>query len=1656
MTSLTLCLQKAGKLLSAEDKADILRAARGHRSDGLDALAAGRLALVDQHAKVAELLKAEVARQPGAAKLAPADKPEASLFKRLFDTDNFKKWFGKSKVVDAEGKPLTMYHGTSGSEDGNAYTSFDTYASNYGLMGMGGYFTDNPTVASSYTSKGKGTSPSVYPVHLSIERPIDMDAKANPAEWTKQFDGIAEHHEGGTTNESWYRAAESMLSDHDLPKWEGAEIMQDGLRSMGYDGITHIGGGRVVADGVRHRVYIAFEPEQIKSATGNNGEYSRTDPRMNYSAREDQTDTPSFERWSHGAPVIDLAAAKNHVFKNGESVTVQAYHGSDAEFTEFSAEKSGSGSSGKIGRASLGGGVFYLTTSRPHAELHGEAKTFYVAIQNPLVHDATATIDAWRKDTAEGASYRDAQSFVDGYYDKDAYAALNADDLFADLVRQAKKDGNDGIIIDFGKLKQDKAFELGKVIIALDPKQIRSDNGTDPRINYSVREDQDTGLPMNRDGTVSVYHHTSAGKASEIARTGRLKSAGEPDVYVTTHKQTDTGYGDTAVPLRVDPAKLQLDDEFPDGRKDFRLSVGRPGGSIPVQVGHGDAASLEDVRAQWDAAGIKNAVHESKGTISLSQIVVPASERMSGKGTAAMQTLIDYADRTGQRITLTPDSAFGGSKARLTAFYKGLGFVENKGRNKDFSTSERMIREPAKESAADDPRINYSIASTIGNYAGPGLKLLEAAKTRLSDLIDHGMTDSGAYGMAAPMSAGNQKTRSMAQAYVNAERLATYQWGQMETTLTKNFTEAQRKKMWEAADEQNVLLQQPPGTPNTAPGTVRMYHGGQGVSANGKLWTTSDKSVAEGHAAQPGSGGLHYVDVPESHPLVKPSRPGATVASGHHIDVELPAALAATKERYAEPPTPMTGKGLDRLSPEERSAVEMLHNYGEELLQRAKDVGMFKGEGLPYWTPRMAAMLDANGDYTRLPSGDGKTASSAGDGRNFTTSAASLKGRKYLTADETEAAMKGKLGANAELVRDIRTMPLAMQKLERAIAGRELINQIKALGRVTGQATVSPTAAPEFFTIDHPAFTTFSPRMGEDAAGNFTALKDANGNVIMDKKPIYISKEFEGPLKAILSQQDGAIYRAYMLLKSKAMSAIMISPLTHNMVIAGRAFAYAGLKLPVLYFTGHSARLDPDLMTNAISHGMVPISGSNHSMVDVGDIARGFGKDGGWGDPNESWIGLGAKAIGNKMAPGMGTKAKAGIDKAGDFWHGTLLWNRIGDLQAGIFQHAHEAALKKGMDENAASTYAAHVANRYAGAVGKENMSAIARKMANVVLFSRSFNMGNIGAVKDVFYGMPAGLRAQLMEHSSSESAAMGLSMAKRKAFTGLVMDFASSVLLTSLVQDWYRRNKDDPAAKQIIDAMGGYSERAADMWDNIKAHPTERGSYDPYRLSSTWHNEPGKQDRIDMGAQESGRHEYMRLPTGKVIEDTIGWLLHPSDTFVKKLSPMVKAASDIATNDKGYDIPVWDPSGSTTQKAMDIAMHLFEAQLPFDSIRTGYDLANGVATPLDKKKLAGNMTGLSVSPGHPLGPEGALAAKVEERVTESKAYAMEEVKRALKYGNVDDARDALIHTGLTPREAQLAINRIENPKGRLSKQAIKKFNQHATPEEFEERDKLN
>lgn len=89
---------------------------------------------------------------------------------------------------------------------------------------------------------------------------------------------------------------------------------------------------------------------------------------------------------------------------------------------------------------------------------------------------------------------------------------------------------------------------------------------------------------------------------------------------------------------------------------------------------------------------------QSGNSISIINMVVPEGSRGVGVGSEAVRMILDFADSSGLTVTLTPatkDDAHGTtSRRRLIDFYKRFGFVENKGRNKDFSISDGMYREP--------------------------------------------------------------------------------------------------------------------------------------------------------------------------------------------------------------------------------------------------------------------------------------------------------------------------------------------------------------------------------------------------------------------------------------------------------------------------------------------------------------------------------------------------------------------------------------------------------------------------------------------------------------------------------------------------------------------------------------------------------------------------------------------------------------------------------------------------------------------------------------------------------------------------------------------------------------------------------------------------
>ena len=117
----------------------------------------------------------------------------------------------------------------------------------------------------------------------------------------------------------------------------------------------------------------------------------------------------------------------------------------------------------------------------------------------------------------------------------------------------------------------------------------------------------------------------------------------------------------------------------------------------PSAKAHADKAFNEDVAQDLEAEfpGLYLDLYKTKAGYILGKIELPKEERGEGIGTRVMQRIVDIADSEGEVVALTPDTAFGASsKGRLEKFYKRFGFVFNKGRNKDYSFRETMIRYP--------------------------------------------------------------------------------------------------------------------------------------------------------------------------------------------------------------------------------------------------------------------------------------------------------------------------------------------------------------------------------------------------------------------------------------------------------------------------------------------------------------------------------------------------------------------------------------------------------------------------------------------------------------------------------------------------------------------------------------------------------------------------------------------------------------------------------------------------------------------------------------------------------------------------------------------------------------------------------------------------
>lgn len=94
-----------------------------------------------------------------------------------------------------------------------------------------------------------------------------------------------------------------------------------------------------------------------------------------------------------------------------------------------------------------------------------------------------------------------------------------------------------------------------------------------------------------------------------------------------------------------------------------------------------------EISLEQQYPGLSLSVFENEYKIYIQEIKVPHEMQNIGIGTATIKKIQEYATKVGKPVVLHPQP-YPRKKKKLYDFYKNLGFVDNKGRKKDYRLSE--------------------------------------------------------------------------------------------------------------------------------------------------------------------------------------------------------------------------------------------------------------------------------------------------------------------------------------------------------------------------------------------------------------------------------------------------------------------------------------------------------------------------------------------------------------------------------------------------------------------------------------------------------------------------------------------------------------------------------------------------------------------------------------------------------------------------------------------------------------------------------------------------------------------------------------------------------------------------------------------------------
>jgi len=406
------------------------------------------------------------------------------------DTLAFKQWFGDSKIVNEDSTPKVMYHGTSrdfnvpitrGNRNAFFVTADPNFANRFAANDMN-WFPGKP---------GVEPGANVMPVYIKASNPFDYENPKHIAKIVPQFRKALIEEDGRSKTE-----ADEIVRNFKNGKWNAIEHANDFdlYEKNGFDAFYVYESGKNLA---------VFEPTQVKSATGNYGTYSATNPDIRASLKAPET--PAFKRFFGDSKIVD---------KNGEPMVM--YHATNSDFNVFNRSDDGK----------LGEGIYSTSIPEYANEFapKGNIMPLYVHAENPFVINVTRA-DKARPERFSGdinkAMVKAVADFTDG--------KTRLMDLEGNQVRELfEKNGYDGIMVrdDQGNIVELNAFT---------PTQLKSAIGntgtysiSNPDIRYSLAERLQT-MPNSAAGDKRVNETTTT--RDEVGHAQRMIQAIQGDTF---------------------------------------------------------------------------------------------------------------------------------------------------------------------------------------------------------------------------------------------------------------------------------------------------------------------------------------------------------------------------------------------------------------------------------------------------------------------------------------------------------------------------------------------------------------------------------------------------------------------------------------------------------------------------------------------------------------------------------------------------------------------------------------------------------------------------------------------------------------------------------------------------------------------------------------------------------------------------------------------------------------------------------------------------------------------------------------------------------------------------------------------------------------------